>query len=177
MEINRKTNNFDMLRLLFAFIVVVVHLSTLSHIELLSGVQIYLNSRVAVDSFFVISGFLIFMSYESSKSIVSYASKRLRRIFPGYIAVILFCSIFLYFSSSKSEFLNYFNLEFFKYIFFNILTLNFLQPTLPGVFENNQLQAVNGALWTIKIEVMFYITVPFIVYVLCMFFQNQINYS
>jgi peptidoglycan/LPS O-acetylase OafA/YrhL len=38
-----------------------------------------------------------------------------------------------------------------------------LQPNLPGLFENNTIQAFNGALWTLKIEVMFYLLVPFAV--------------
>ncbi|MBL1320370.1 MAG: acyltransferase [Methylophaga sp.] len=163
-QINAKGNNFDIIRLLLAMTVAIVHLSYLSNISFLSGIDLFLNSEVAVDSFFVISGFLIFRSFESSKSIGNYTRKRLRRIFPGYITVILLCSIFLYFASSRTDFFDYFNLEFLKYIFFNILTLNFFAPTLPGVFENNQIQAVNGALWTIKIEVMFYMVVPFISY-------------
>lgn len=165
MDINRSSNNFDFLRLLFSLIVAIVHCATLSKIGFLSGVGNYLSSSVAVDSFFVISGFLIFMSYDSSKSLSNYARKRLRRIFPGYIAVIIICAITFYTISSKS-FYEYANTELFKYIVANVLTLNFIQPTLPGVFESNQIQAVNGALWTIKIEVMFYIFVPFIVFLI-----------
>ena len=169
MEINRKTNNFDLLRLLLAALVAVAHLSELSKIELLSGIKTYLSSGVAVDSFFVISGFLIFLSYESSGSLANYTSKRLRRIFPGYIAVIVLCSVLFYFVSSEPDFVSYFNMEFLKYIFYNILTLNFLHPALPGVFQNHQFPVVNGALWTIKIEVMFYIAVPLIVYIISKF--------
>ena len=120
MEINRKTNNFDLLRLLLAALVAVAHLSELSKIELLSGIKTYLSSGVAVDSFFVISGFLIFLSYESSGSLANYTSKRLRRIFPGYIAVIVLCSVLFYFVSSEPDFVSYFNMEFLKYIFYNI---------------------------------------------------------
>ena len=161
MKINRTTNNFDFLRLLFSLTVAVGHAEILSGISMVSNVSQYLNSEVAVDSFFVISGFLIFMSFESSQSIINYINKRIRRIFPGYITVILLSSILLSFISSNT-FYEYFNIEFIKYVLFNILTLNFLHPGLPGVFENNYMSAINGALWTIKIEVMFYILVPFI---------------
>lgn len=163
MKLNRKSNNFDFVRLVLALTVAIVHATTLSGGggRVLSSVSQYLNSEVAVDSFFVISGFLIFMSYESSQSITNYINKRVRRIFPGYITVILICAIFLSLISS-STLSEYFNVEFIKYIIFNILTLNFLHPSLPGVFEGSRMSAVNGALWTIKIEVMFYMIVPFI---------------
>jgi len=165
MEIDRKTNNFDLIRLLLAVTVAFIHLSFLSEIKSLSFITDIFSPEVAVDCFFVISGFLIFMSYDSSKSLSKYTSKRLRRIFPGYITVVLFFSFALYFLSTKSGFFDYFNFDFIKYLFSNLLTLNFLQPTLPGVFETHPIQSVNGALWTIKIELMFYMSVPLIAYI------------
>lgn len=40
-----------------------------------------------------------------------------------------------------------------------MIFLNFISPSIPGVFESN---LIYGALWTIKIEVMFYISIPLI---------------
>ena len=116
-----------------------------------------------VDAFFVISGFLIFMSYERTSSLRRYAIKRARRIYPAYLCIILLCAFGL-FTLSGLPVDQYFSADWFKYLVANLTFLNFLAPSLPGVFENNLLQAVNGALWTIKIEVMFYCSVPLIVW-------------
>jgi peptidoglycan/LPS O-acetylase OafA/YrhL len=162
--LHRYRNNFDILRLILSLTVVIVHLADLSQIDELKSFSSYFSSVIAVDSFFIVSGFLIFMSFDKSSSLIDYFLKRVRRIFPAYSSVIIISSIFLYFVSTKS-FNEYFSLEFIRYVIFNLFTLNFVQPTLSGVFENNHLQAVNGALWTIKIEIMFYILVPLIGYI------------
>ncbi len=160
-----RENNFDLIRLLLSVSVAIAHLAILTGNSALGKISEFFSAEIAVDAFFIISGFLIFMSFEASRSLSQYAFKRVRRIFPGYVAVILICAIFLYFISDKGL-VEYFNSDWIKYIFFNLLTLNFLQPTLPGVFDHNLWTAVNGALWTIKIEMMFYVTVPLIVYLL-----------
>lgn len=165
MNIKRKSNNFDLLRLFFAVVVAIVHGAELSKVDLLTSLSSILSSELAVDSFFIISGFLIFMSYESTSTLKKFVSKRIRRIFPGYWSVVFICAFVLFFTSSKG-FPDYFSFDFFKYLLCNLLALNFLQPQLPGVFDGNSLQTVNAALWTIKIEVMFYFSVPFIAYLL-----------
>lgn len=158
-------NNFDLLRLLFAATVCLVHSYQLSGFCELRPIDGVLSSAVAVKAFFVVSGFLIFMSYERSSSLRSYAAKRIRRIYPAYFAVVMFCAIGLIAVSSKSSG-DYFSAEWLRYVAANLTFLNFLQPTLPGVFNSNLMPTVNGALWTLKIEVMFYLSVPLFVFLI-----------
>jgi peptidoglycan/LPS O-acetylase OafA/YrhL len=156
-------NNFDLLRLLFAGTVLLCHSYALSGFQQLGIIDSILSAAVAVKAFFVVSGFLIFMSFERSTTITSYAEKRIRRIYPAYFTVVMLCAISLIGVSSKNigEYLSF---AWVKYVFANLAFLNFLQPTLPGVFDSNKFTTVNGALWTLKIEVMFYLTVPLFVF-------------
>jgi peptidoglycan/LPS O-acetylase OafA/YrhL len=41
-----------------------------------------------------------------------------------------------------------------------------MEPNLPGVFADNSFTEVNGALWTLKIEVMFYLVLPLLAWLL-----------
>lgn len=157
-------NNFDLLRLLFAGTVCLVHAYELSGQEELRWIAEVLSTAVAVKAFFVVSGFLIFMSYERSTSLSSYVSKRFRRIYPAYFSAVMLCAFGLAMASSRLT-VDYFSFVWLRYVLSNLAFLNFLQPTLPGVFEENHLSAVNGALWTLKIEVMFYALVPVIAHV------------
>lgn len=152
-------NNFDLLRLLFAGTVCLVHCHELSGLPQLETLTRFLSSAVAVKSFFVISGFLIFMSCERSSSLTRYAGKRLRRIYPAYATVIVVAAFGLVAVSTESA-ATYFSQDWLRYLLANLVFLNFLQPTLPGVFEGNRMTAINGALWTLKIEVLFYLSVP-----------------
>ena len=152
-------NNFDLLRLLFALTVCLVHAYELSGFQQLKWISATFSSSVAVKAFFIVSGFLIFMSFERSPSLFSYARKRLRRIYPAYCAVIVGGAFALWAVSSANA-SDYFSLAWGKYVLANLAFMNFLQPTLPGVFDGNKLSAVNGALWTLKIEVLFYLSVP-----------------
>jgi len=51
--------------------------------------------------------------------------------------------------------------------------LNFLVPSLPGVFAMAPNSAVNGALWTLKIEVLFYLSIP-VIHWLCERFGTKV---
>ncbi len=155
-------NNFDLVRFSLAMTVCLVHASILSAQPALAIIQQVLSSEVAVQGFFAVSGFLIFMSYERSSSLESYAEKRARRLLPAYVTVIVFSAIVLRALSSAPQF--YFTRDWWAYLAANLSYLNFLHTDLPGVFQHNELNAVNGALWTLKIEIAFYIAVPLFVW-------------
>jgi peptidoglycan/LPS O-acetylase OafA/YrhL len=157
-----RANNFDLLRLLLAGTVCLVHVQALSGFSELAPMTRFLSAGVAVKAFFVVSGFLIFMSYERSSSLRAYALKRVRRIYPAYFTVVMLCAMGLVAVSSLTV-ADYFSSAWVKYVVANLLFLNFLHPTLPGVFDANTVPEVNGALWTLKIEVMFYLSVPLFV--------------
>ncbi len=157
---NINTNNFDFLRVIFAFTIAISHFIGLSGITALQHYSSFFNTRLAIDGFFIISGFLIAKSFNKSTSLKDYFKRRIKRIIPAYIFIILACALLFSFISSKS-FSNYFlSVQFWKYLGANLTFQNYIEPSLPGVFENNKISAVNGALWTIKVEEAFYILLP-----------------
>jgi peptidoglycan/LPS O-acetylase OafA/YrhL len=156
-------NNLDFLRLLLASIVFLYHLSALTELPSFSGFGRYLSPEFAVRGFFVISGLLIYRSYTKSSSIASYFDKRIRRIYPAYFTVVVFAAIALFPTSTVSV-SQYFGVGLWKYLGAHFVFLNFLAPSLPGVFIANNTPVVNGALWTLKIEVAFYVFIPFLHY-------------
>jgi peptidoglycan/LPS O-acetylase OafA/YrhL len=113
-----RTNNFDLLRLLFASLVALVHTAELTRLELLAPLRHLLLGEVAVDGFFVISGFLVFASYERSRSLGHYYSKRLRRILPGYLTVVTLSALGLVLISTL-PWQTYFGGEFWRYLLAN----------------------------------------------------------
>ncbi len=164
-------NNLDCLRLILASIVALFHLYALTAIAVFSFFGKYLSPQFAVRGFFVISGLLIYRSYTRSSSLSSYLEKRVRRIWPAYFTIVVLAGIALC-PLSTLPFSQYFGSGFWKYLGANLLFLNFLAPSLPGVFSSNAIPAVNLALWTLKIEVAFYLSVPFIHY-LCSRFGTK----
>ena len=167
-----RSNNFNILRLILASMVVLEHFFVCSLDPSLCWVTVFgipgtpvSLGTTAVQGFFVISGYLVVASYERSRSIGSYFEKRARRILPGYWAALLFvlCIGVLFSSLPAPAFLT--SRETWKYVAANLTFANFMQLTLPGLFTHNLVnKTVNGPLWTIKIELMFYAVVPIIVF-------------
>lgn len=154
-------NNFDLLRFAFAFTVFLVHAHVLSGEPVLAPLSRHLSSDLAVKAFFVVSGYLVLMSYERARSIGDYADKRIRRVYPAYFAIVVVCAAFGVFFSTLPP-ADYLSGGVAAYLAANLVFLNFLAPNLPGVFAANPVTEVNGALWTLKVEVMFYALVPLI---------------
>ena len=152
-----KNNNFTLIRMICCLIVIYEHSIVLSDVDFP-----ILNIRgFAVFVFFILSGFWVTISLLRSVSIKEYASKRCKKILPPYFIVVLFAAIGLFAVSTLSLKEYFTDSGFLKYLAANLSTLNFLHPSLPGVFEGLPLGgAVNGALWTIKVELAFYVCLP-----------------
>ena len=147
-------NNFDILRLILAILVYFAHWNTLS----VQNIEIFIFklSGFAVDMFFVVSGFLIFWSYENDQNNKNFYIKRFFRIFPLYAFLIILQTLFFIGFSDGNSF------EIIKYFIVNIFFLNFLAPTVGTIFSGLEVNAINGSLWTLKNEVAFYVIVPLI---------------
>ena len=142
-----KENAFNAIRLFLCFVVVFMH--SLGNVGISN--KYLLDGHMAVCGFFIISGFWITKSYFNSENLKVFFLKRIKKIFPMYyISVIGFSILCLCFSEMTPN--DYFGLKYFKYLFWNCIFLNFMHPSLPGCFNGS---AVNGALWTIKIEIGF----------------------
>jgi len=152
------TNRFDFLRLLFASGVFIYHLIVLAELSEPFGTYETAWGAVAelcIQGFFVISGTLVYGSWARTQALGTYAEKRFRRLYPAYALIILLPAALSLGISGEFE-------GVFRYLGANLAFLNFLAPDLPGLFEGQRLTAVNGALWTLKIEVMFYLILPFL---------------
>src|SRR5947208_16947332 len=90
-----RANNFDWLRFLLAALVIFSHSYPLSGagnqreplFRLTRGQATF--GEVAVDGFFIISGFLITWSWFNSASLRKFLWKRAGRIYPAFIVVLL----------------------------------------------------------------------------------------
>jgi peptidoglycan/LPS O-acetylase OafA/YrhL len=155
-------NNFNLIRLVLALSVCFYHFHALTGLTQFSMFSEWFNAEEAVNAFFILSGYLIYNSFERRPSLRDYGIRRLLRIYPAYMGVILFAAFGLCFFSQYSPKEYFLNAQWWRYMGFNLVFLNFMQPNLPGVFEDHILSAVNGSLWSLKIEVGFYLILPFL---------------
>lgn len=157
----REKNAFCLIRYFFALSIFLYHFSVLTD----AGTNLPVSGDWLVAVFFTMSGFLIFKSLQRGGGTRAYAKRRFWHIYPPYACCILLCTALGACFSSLSFHEFFHNAQTWKYIFSNLAFLNFLQPTLPGVFADNNLQTVNGSLWFMKVEVIFYISAPVLFYI------------
>jgi peptidoglycan/LPS O-acetylase OafA/YrhL len=164
----RAGNNFDLIRLIAAYLVLFSHCFPLYGVTRnndpfepwgwLAGYSTF--GGVAVAVFFVLSGFLITSSFDATPNPFQFLWKRVLRILPGLFGCVLFTVLFIGPLATNLTFSEYFS---------NSLTGEYLKNliliprfALPGVFADNQVNvtnAVNGSLWTLPIEFAMYLAV------------------
>lgn len=163
MQVDSKNNNFGFLRLLLATLVIVAHSAEIldqnRSREILTNIFGTITfGELAIDGFFLISGYLILKSYLSSNTIKSYFLKRVLRIYPGFIVASLFCIFVLLPLSGEFKLIIDTPLKEWISTIFRMLTLE-----APQV-NNTQYSSLNGAMWSIWLEFICYLCIP-IVYI------------
>jgi peptidoglycan/LPS O-acetylase OafA/YrhL len=106
------------------------------------------------------SGYLIMMSLQRSTSPQEYMWKRLLRLYPAYIILLLLTMLFLPFIYQG---VNIFDEKTYWGYFPNALSLYKIHYEVTGVFENNPYpKAINGSLWSLSYEFTMYVALLFL---------------
>jgi peptidoglycan/LPS O-acetylase OafA/YrhL len=155
-----KENNFDFLRLLFASLVIVSHSYPLTgkgeYFEFVTNGQLSLGS-FSVECFFIMSGYLIYISLQNSKNIFSYLWKRVLRIFPALVGLVFVTGLILSFVSSNPRF--FISKHFLSYSI-DVLSLYNVRYRIGNIFSTNPYPyAINGSLWSLCYEFSMYLLV------------------
>ena len=151
-------NAFNALRFGFCLVVIIMH--CLARSQTLAPYARFFDGHLAVCAFFILSGFWVTKSYRADERPLAFYRKRAQRLLPLYYMTVVGCAVLLACVSTLPARAYFSDRRFFAYLFWNGIFLNFMQPSLPGVFDGG---AVNGSLWTIKVEIGFYLILPLLV--------------
>jgi peptidoglycan/LPS O-acetylase OafA/YrhL len=153
-----RVNNFDLLRLLAAVQVVIIHSLTMLKVPgaNVAVFRVALQFFPGVPIFFVISGFLISKSYEQSSSLRDYYRNRCLRIFPALwvclvvtAAVIVIGAINLVGTATRLDWLGWWAAQ-----------MSLFQQYNPDFLQAIGIGKINASLWTIPVEFEFYLLLP-----------------
>jgi peptidoglycan/LPS O-acetylase OafA/YrhL len=157
-----RDNNFNLIRIVAALAVLVTHSFAVAigtgDAEPFRGSLGMTMGSIAVDVFFITSGFLVTSSLLNRQSTIEFIWARAVRIFPALL-VMLFLTVFVFgvlFTSLPIS--TYLSLPK-TYIYLVKCGTLFMgvDYTLPGVFASNPYKSVvNGSLWTMPYEVCMY---------------------
>ncbi len=160
----QRSNSFDLLRLAAAVLVVGGHACVLAGTPLSDPLARWTGvgglGAVGVSIFFVLSGFLVTASFTRRPNVAAFATARALRILPALVAVVVLTALAIgpalttkplpAYAASAGTWL---------YMVRNVLILP-VDYHLPGLFETNPYAfVVNGSLWTLRLEVAFYLLV------------------
>jgi len=158
---DHRRNNFDLLRLFAAFGVLLSHSFGILGKGFQQPTIYYGSSRLIFSDiglfiFFTISGYLVTQSLFNSKTIIDYLWKRFLRIWPGLVMVNIFCFVMgaMVTNFSVKEYL--LQSSSWLYLLKNSSLLT-MQYHIDGVFTSLRNTAVNASLWTILLEIKFYV--------------------
>jgi len=154
-----RINNFDFIRLFAATQVVIGHGFRDFDIEMNPFVKQILSAFPGVPIFFVISGFLISASLDRNPSLGRYFVNRFLRIYPGlwvcFLVSLLSIAVFYRPVVSLGEFV--------PWVLAQVSVGQFYNPEF---LRGYGIGVLNGSLWTIPVELQFYILLPVLYWLL-----------
>lgn len=156
-----RKNNFDFIRMVAALCVLFSHQHALTGLREPSVLNVHSLGGFSVLMFFSISGFLVAQSWEADPNLWRFSVKRFLRIWPGFAVVIILAAVVLGPLVSSMSLREYYAHPLFKDYFSN---LHFtLRDGLPLQFTGSAIPtAINGALWTIPLELKCYVALGFL---------------
>ena len=151
-----RDNNFDLLRLFGALLVIYGHSHALLG-QAPPGFAANAVSTIGVKIFFCISGYLVSLSWLRDPRPGVFLVKRSLRIFPALIAIVILTTFVMGPAVTRLPLSAY--LENCLPYLRNIRL--YISYGLPGVFETNIYpNAVNGSLWSLPVEFAMYFIAP-----------------
>ena len=160
MQLTRQ-NNFDLIRLFAALQVVIQHSRhhlKIQHPFLDAVFNYFLSFFPGVPIFFFVSGFLVYASFErNSHSIKNFYRNRVLRIFPALWACLLI-TIILLFWDYPARITNLLTTK--EMLIWLVGQLSVFQFYTPEVLRFWGVGTPNGSLWTITVEIQFYLILP-----------------
>lgn len=150
-----KLNNLEWLRLIFALQVLFVHAG--EHLNL--PMPNFIHHFPGVPAFFFVSGFLIYASYLNAPGRIYYENRFLRLI-PALIAVTMGGVAIALAARGISDLKENFS----QYFIWFLAQITLGQAYNPSLFRDIGVGVINGSLWSITVEVLFYFSIPVIVF-------------
>lgn len=156
MSASFRTNNFDLLRLAAALQVAIYH--SCNHLKVFEGSTALelLHHVPGVPVFFFVSGFLISRSYESNSMLREYALNRAFRIFPA----LWVCTVLSALAVAATGYLATVEFSWAQFGAWIMAQMTFVQFWNPAFMRGFGTGVLNGSLWTICVELQFYVLVP-----------------